>query len=143
MRISTLLRRVAASEYYISMEADMDSSQISGMMVTYEAVIGVLAIVGIVAMWKLFMKAGQPGWAAIIPIYDLIIYLKVINRPWWWIFLLLIPGVNIVILFIMSFNFGKSFGKGGAFSFFLLIVLSVIGYLILAFGKSEYKKIER
>jgi hypothetical protein len=107
------------------------------------ALSGILAIVGIVAMWKLFMKAGQPGWAAIIPIYNIIVFLKVINRPWWWLILMLIPIVNIVILIIVTIDMGKSFGKGGAWSFFLLLVLSIIGYLILAFGKSEYKKIER
>ena len=104
---------------------------------------GVLAIVGIVAMWKLFLKAGQPGWAAIIPVYNLLVFLRVVNRQWWWILLLLIPIVNIVLGIILIFDLGKSFGKGGAWSFFLLLILSVIGYLILAFGKSEYKKIER
>ena len=94
-------------------------------------------------MWKLFLKAGQPGWAAIIPVFNVIVLLRVVNRPWWWLLLMLIPIVNIVLIIIVIFNLGKSFGKGGAWSFFLILVLSVIGYLILAFGKSEYKKIER
>jgi hypothetical protein len=112
------------------------------MMPVY-ALSGILAIVGIVAMWKLYAKAGQPGWAAIIPIYNIIVLLKIINRPWWWLLLMFIPFVNIVILIIVIFNLGASFGKSGAWSFFLLLVLSIIGFLILAFGKSEYKKIER
>jgi hypothetical protein len=121
----------------------MENQAIQTMSTTVSAVGGILAIIGIVAAWKLFAKAGQPGWAAIIPIYNIIVFLKIINRPWWWLLLLCIPIVDIVILFIISFDLGKSFGKGGAWSFFLLIVLSIIGYLILAFGKSEYKKIER
>lgn len=121
----------------------MDSAALQQSMVTMYAISGILAIVGIVAMWKLFMKAGQPGWAAIIPIYNIIVFLKIINRPWWWLLLMLIPLVNVVILIIVTFNLGKSFGKSGVWSFFLLLILSVIGYLILAFGKSEYKKIER
>lgn len=104
---------------------------------------GVFAIIGIIAMWKLFSKAGQPGWAAIIPIYNLIVLLRIVNRPWWWLLLMLVPFVNIVIAFIVIFDLGKSFGKSGVWSFFLLIVLSVIGILILAFGKSQYKRIER
>jgi uncharacterized membrane protein len=104
---------------------------------------GILSLIGVVAMWKLFLKAGQPGWAAIIPIYNFIVFLRVVNRAWWWLLLMLIPIVDIVILIIVIIDFGKSFGKGGARSFLLLLVLSVIGYLILAFGKSEYKKIER
>ncbi len=104
---------------------------------------GIIGLIGLIAIWKIFTKAGQPGWAAIIPIYNFIVYLKIVNRPWWWILLLLIPIVNIVIMFIVIFDFGKSFGKSGVWSFFLLIVLNIIGYLILAFGKSSYKKIER
>jgi hypothetical protein len=115
----------------------------SGALTSIYIVSGILAIVGIVAMWVLFAKAGKPGWAAIIPIYNVIVFLQIINRPWWWILLILIPIVDVVILIIMIFDLGKSFGKGGAWSFFLLLVLSIIGYLILAFGKSQYKKIER
>jgi hypothetical protein len=137
-------RRVAAGKDRFVVEDLMDySSQALQVSMTLYAIVGVLAIVGIVAMWKLFSKAGQPGWAAIIPIYNVIVFLKVVNRPWWWLLLFLIPLVDIVLLFIVMFDLGKSFGKGGAWSFFLLIVLSIIGYLILAFGKSEYKKIER
>jgi hypothetical protein len=120
----------------------MDQSTLQIMGVMY-AITGVLAVIGIVAGWKLFVKAGQPGWAVIIPIYNIIVFLKIVNRPVWWIILMFIPIVNIVILIILAIDLGKSFGKGGAWSFFLLIVLSVIGYLILAFGASEYKKIER
>jgi hypothetical protein len=104
---------------------------------------GIFGIVGIVAMWIIFNKAGQPGWAAIVPIYNVIVLLRVVNRPWWWILLMLIPLVNIVLMIIVIFDFGKSFGKSGAWSFFLLLLLSIIGMLILAFGKSEYKKITR
>jgi hypothetical protein len=131
-------------ERYHYAEVFMNSStQALQMVGPMYAISGILAIIGIVAMWKLFAKAGQPGWAAIIPIYNIIVFLKVVNSPWWWLLLMLIPIVNIVLLIIVSLDFGKSFGKGGAWSFFLLIVLSIIGYLILAFGKSEYKKIER
>jgi hypothetical protein len=128
---------------YRRKEVSMDYSSAMKVMGPVYAISGVLAIVGIVAMWKVFMKAGQPGWAAIIPIYNVIIFLKIIGRPWWWLLLMLIPFVNIVILVIATLNMGKAFGKGGAWSFFLLLVLSIIGYLILAFGKSEYKRIER
>jgi hypothetical protein len=121
----------------------MDSAALQQSMSLMYGISGILAIVGIVAMWKLYAKAGQPGWAAIIPIYNIIVLLKIINRPWWWLLLMLVPFVNIVILIIVIFNLGASFGKSGAWSFFLLLILSIIGFLILAFGKSEYKKIER
>src|SRR6478672_11028022 len=49
----------------------------------------------IVALWKVYAKAGEPGWAAIIPIYNIIVLLRIAGKPWWWILLLLIPLVNI------------------------------------------------
>ena len=122
-------------------EASLESAM-GALMWTY-AVGGVVGIVALIAMWRIFTKAGKPGWAAIVPIYNVIVLLQVVNRPWWWLLLMLIPFVNIVILFIVTFDLGKSFGKGGAFSFFLLILLSLVGYCILGFGKSEYQRIER
>jgi Family of unknown function (DUF5684) len=101
-------------------------------------IIGVLwAVLLIVALWKVFIKAGQPGWAAIIPIYDWIVLLRVIGRPWWWLLLLLIPFVNIVILIIMMLNLAKSFGRGAGFGIGLILFPAIWG-LILAFGSSKY-----
>jgi hypothetical protein len=125
-------------DYYTSL-----MTETMNQMAWVYPVSGVLAIIGIIAMWIIFTKAGQPGWAAIIPIYNIIVLLRVVNRPWWWILLMLIPIVNIVLVIIVIFDLGKSFGKSGAWSFFLLLILSIIGMLILAFGKSEYKKIAR
>ena len=56
----------------------------------------IFAVIAIAIMWKVNTKAGQPGWAAIIPIYNLIVMLRLASKPWWWIFLLLIPLVNII-----------------------------------------------
>jgi hypothetical protein len=67
------------------------------------------------SLWKVFTKAGQPGWAAIVPIYNIIVWLRIIGRPWWWILLLVIPIVNIVVLFIVSIDLAKSFGRSTAF----------------------------
>jgi len=91
----------------------------------------------IVALWKVFTKAGQPGWAAIIPIYDWLVLLRVIGRPWWWFLLLLIPFVNIVILIIMMLDLAKSFGRGVGFGIGLILFPAIWG-LILAFGSSQY-----
>src|SRR5438105_12218673 len=61
-------------------------------------IVGLLiALLLIVAMWKVFTKAGQPGWASIIPIYNLYIWCKIVGRPGWWILLMLIPCVNIIV----------------------------------------------
>src|SRR5690348_14170664 len=72
-------------------------------------------ILMIAAWWKIFTKAGQPGWASIIPIYNLYVWCKIVGRPWWWILLMLIPFVNFIILIILIIDLAKSFGKGVGF----------------------------
>src|SRR5262249_50641242 len=74
-------------------------------------------ILMIAAWWKIFTKAGQPGWACIIPIYNLYVWCKIVGRPWWWILLMLIPFVNFIILIILMIDLAKSFGKGVGFGF--------------------------
>lgn len=97
-----------------------------------------VAVIAIIAMWKIFAKAGKPGWAAIIPIYNIIIMLEIIGRPWWWLLLMFIPFVNIVISVVVAIDLGKAFGKDPVFSVILLWFFSIIGYLILGFGKDKY-----
>jgi len=107
-----------------------------GMMTLVWLAIIVLVIIG---GWKVFVKAGQPGWAIIIPFYNLYILLKIAGRPGWWLILYLIPLVNIVISIIVAIDIAKSFGQSAVFGFFLLWLLSGIGYLVLGFGNYSYK----
>ena len=95
------------------------------------------AILVIAAYWKIFVKAGQPGWAAIIPIYNILVLLRVVGRPWWWLLLMLVPFLNLVILIIVLYDLSKSFGHGLGFTLGL-IFLNVIFFLILGFGGSQY-----
>ncbi|HLZ10909.1 MAG TPA: DUF5684 domain-containing protein [Chloroflexota bacterium] len=89
------------------------------------------------AFWTLFVKAGRPGWGAIIPIYNLYLLLKVAGRPGWWLILFLIPLVNIIIAVIVWLDIARSFGRGTGFGIGL-IFLSGIFVPILAFGESRY-----
>lgn len=98
----------------------------------------IITIVMVVALWKIFTKAGQPGWAAIIPIYNVIVLLQIVGRPLWWIVLLFIPVVNFVIAIIMAIDLAKSFGKGAGFGVGLAL-LNIIFYPILAFGDAKYE----
>lgn len=91
----------------------------------------------IICYWKIFTKAGKPGWAAIIPIYNVIVLLEIIGKPWWWLLLLLIPFVNIIFMIWMINLLSKSFGKGVGFTIGL-IILSIIFVPILAFGAAKY-----
>jgi hypothetical protein len=97
-----------------------------------------VALLLIVAMWKVFTKAGQPGWASIIPIYNLYIWCKIVGRPGWWIILLLIPFVNIIVGIILCIDMAKSFGKGVGFGIGLAL-LGIIFWPILGFGSAQYQ----
>ncbi len=100
----------------------------------------VLAIVVfiIAAMWKVFVKAGHPGWAAIVPIYNLVVLLKIAGRPVWWIILFFVPLVSIVIAILVSIDVAKHFGKGTGFGVGLAF-LGFIFYPLLAWGDAQYK----
>ncbi|WP_053720250.1 DUF5684 domain-containing protein [Saccharothrix sp. NRRL B-16348] len=99
----------------------------------------VIGILLIAAMWKVYAKAGQPGWAAIIPIYNIYVQLKIVGRPGWWLILFLIPFVNIVITLIVAIDMAKSFGKGSGFGVAGLWLFGFVGYPILAFGDATYR----
>src|SRR6059036_3165078 len=93
-------------------------------------------ILMIAAWWKIFSKAGQPGWAAIIPIYNWIVWCKIVGRPAWWVLLLLICFP--IFFIILSIDLAKSFGKGVGFAIGL-ILLSIIFFPILGFGSATYQ----
>ncbi len=97
----------------------------------------VVGLIGLVAMWKVFTKAGKPGWAVLIPVYNLVVLLEIVGRPIWWIILMFIPLVNFVIMFILAFDLAKSFGKGAGFALGL-IFLNLIFFLIMGFGSAQY-----
>jgi hypothetical protein len=97
----------------------------------------ILTILMIFALWIIYTKAGKPGWACIIPIYNLIVLLEIVGKPWWWFLLMLIPVVNVVIAVIVYHNLSLSFGKGAGFTAGL-IFLSIIFFPILAFGDAKY-----
>ena len=91
----------------------------------------------IASMWTIFTKAGQPGWASIIPIYNIIVLVKIVGKPLWWIALYIIPVVNIVFLIWTINMLSKSFGKDEGFTVGLLL-LGIVFYPILAFGEAKY-----
>jgi hypothetical protein len=95
-------------------------------------------ILVIASLWVVFTKAGKPGWAAIVPIYNVIVMLEIVGKPMWWILLLLIPLVNIVIAIMLAIEMAKSFGKGTGFGIGLAL-LPFIFYPILAFGAATYQ----
>jgi Family of unknown function (DUF5684) len=92
----------------------------------------------IVSMWRIFDKAGQPGWAAIIPIYNLYVLLKVAGRPGWWLLLCLIPVVNLLVMLVVDIDVARRFGKTAAFGVGMWLLFFIF-YPILAFGDARYQ----
>ncbi|PRY43901.1 DUF5684 domain-containing protein [Umezawaea tangerina] len=116
-----------------------DNTSVDSSAFVFPTIVGGLfGILAIVALWKIFTKAGKPGWAAIIPFYNIYTMLKVAGRPGWWLILYIIPIVNIIISIVVAIDLAKSFGKSGVFGFFGLWMFSIIGYLMLAFGNANY-----
>lgn len=114
-----------------------DPSAFAALGIGYIVVMLLLAAFFIACYWKIFTKAGQPGWAAIVPFYNLYVMLQIVGRPGWWIILMLIPCVNIVIMILLYLDLARVFGKSSGFAIGL-ILLSVIFIPILAFGDAEY-----
>ena len=108
---------------------------IGGMMLLFWLAIVVVAIVG---MWKVFTKAGQPGWACIIPIYGTLVLLRIIGKPWWWLLMMIIPFVNIIYAIWAVNLLSKSFGKSEGYTVGM-IFLPFIFYPMLGFGSAEYQ----
>ena len=91
-----------------------------------------VSVVEIVGAWFMFQKAGEPGWAAIIPIYNYLIAIKIAGKQWWYILLMLIPVVNLIIYIMILVGLSKSFGKGTGFTvglfFFRFVFIPILGF---------------
>jgi hypothetical protein len=96
-----------------------------------------LTVVVIAGMWMAFEKAGEPGWGAIVPIYNIYLITKIAGKEWWWMLLCFIPIVSIVIIIILMIEVAKNFGKGAGFG----IGLALLGFVfwpILGFGTAQF-----
>lgn len=111
----------------------------SSLPIVFALISLAVAIFMIAALWKVFTKAGRPGWAAIIPIYNLYVELKIVGRPGWWLILFIIPFVNIIVSLIVAVDLAKSFGKGAGFGVVGLWLFGIIGYPVLGFGSATYR----
>lgn len=97
----------------------------------------VVVVAMVAAMWKLFAKAGQPGWAALIPFYNYVVMFRITSRSPWWVLGMFVPFLNIFVAIRLVFDLAKSFGRGIGFGFGLLFLFPIF-VLILAFGDAQY-----
>ena len=103
------------------------------IMVVYLAII----VLMIASQWKIFQKAGHPGWACLVPIYNIYILLKIVGKPTWWMIMFIIPVLNIIFLIWTTNMLSKSFGKDEKFTIGLLL-LGFVFYPMLGFGDAVY-----
>ncbi|RNC66710.1 MAG: signal peptidase I [Desulfuromonadales bacterium] len=103
-------------------------------------VIGMILVVLVllVSFWKIYEKAGEPGWASLIPIYNLFVLVKIAGKPWWWFLLMFVPVVGIIISILVYIALAARFGKGVLYGLGLLF-LGFIFIPMLAFDKSVYQ----
>jgi hypothetical protein len=98
--------------------------------------IALIAVI-LVAYWQMFTKAGQPGWASLIPVYNIVKLLHITGRSGWWILGMFVPLLNVFVFIRLVFDLAGAFGRGIGFGFGLLL-LSPIFIPLLAFGNSRY-----
>jgi len=97
----------------------------------------VVGVFMVAAMWRVFTKAGHPGWGVLIPFYNVVLMLRIAGKPGWWLIFFFIPVINLVVQIVMTIDIARNFGRSGWFAAGL-IFLPIIFFPILAFGESVY-----
>jgi hypothetical protein len=133
-----MILQTLATTYVVTDYSDTTTELSSGALFGFGLLALVVLIIMIASMWRIFTKAGRPGWAAIIPIYNTLQLIWTAGKPWWWILLFIIPFVNLIAMIIIFYNLAKAFGKGVGYTL-LFIFLPIIGYPMLAWGDATYK----
>lgn len=108
-----------------------------GTIIMFIGIVLAIMVFLIAAMWKVFTKAGQPGWAAIIPIYNIYIMTKIAGKPGIWTLFFFIPLLNLIFMIWLYNMISKSFGKDEAFTVGL-VLLGIVFWPILGFGSAKY-----
>ena len=114
--------------------AGMLGALIVAMLVTVLVAWAVVAVAG----WKIFQKAGIEGWKALIPFYSTYLLLEVAGYNGWFVLLSFVPYASIVVAVLLALGLAKNFGKSVLFAIFGLLIFSIVGYLMLAFGSDKY-----
>jgi Family of unknown function (DUF5684) len=123
---------------FLAQETEYSYSTSGHVSPVFWIIYAAVMLLMIAGMWKVFSKAGQPGWAVLIPIYNLYVLCKVAGRPGWWLLLMFIPFVNLIIIIVLDIDIAKNFGKGAGFGIGLLL-LPFIFFPVLGFGSAQYQ----
>jgi hypothetical protein len=96
-------------------------------------------VVAMAGTWRVYEKAGQPGWASLVPIYNIIVLLRIAGERWWCILLFMIPGVNAAVYLLLCIDVARQFGKSFLFGLGLCWA-GALFFPILGFGSAQYRK---
>ncbi len=124
-------------DYEMSYDSAVAASALGAIFGTVMIICLIMSIISIIAMWRLFTKAGKPGWASLIPIYNMVVLFQISGMSPWLILLILVPFANLIIQIMLYINLAKAYGKGTGFAVGL-IFLNPIFMLILGLGSSKY-----
>lgn len=122
-------------------EQQVQQTEVSPLLYVLLGVYVLIAVVEVAALWRVFSKAGRPGWGALIPIYNIYLLTKIAGRPGWWVLLYFIPFVNFIVHVIVSLELAKAFGRSTAFGLIGLWLFSPVGIPILGFGRSVHRPV--
>jgi len=123
-------------DFMVLAQSSGDAGAVVGFLVSqiiYLA-IGILALAG---LWMVFVKMGEPGWKAIIPLYNIYVMLEKVGKPAWWLILFFIPFVNLIAGFLVFQEIAEGFGKGTGFAVGMLL-LGFIFFPLLGFGDAQW-----
>lgn len=123
---------------YVTSGVSTGSSVFAGLLLIIYLISIIGSLISFIAMWKIFTKAGKPGWAVIVPIYNIVVLFEIIELEWWHVLIaLFVPFAVFIYIIIIDIKLAKVFGKGTGFTL-LLIFIPVVGQLMLAFGNATY-----
>ena len=105
-----------------------------GMIIAMAVISSIIGLIMVISLWKVFTKCGKEGWAAIIPIYNIVVMTQICELPTWYVLLMFVPFANFFVLWKLAEGFTKLFNKDDGFKF-LMFFLPVVGYPMLGFGK--------
>jgi hypothetical protein len=129
---------IGSSAWILAQQATPDGAEGLGIGILLFQL--ALAIAVLAGLWKVFEKAGKPGWAALIPIYNLFVYAEIAGKPIWWAILLFIPCANLIVWILLSIGVAKNFGKSEVYGIGLGL-LSFIFLPLLGFSNAKYRKV--
>lgn len=117
-----------------------DQSMYQGGFGLYTIFYLAILVIFFAADWKIFTKAGKPGWYSLIPIYNMYKFFEISGLNGWWVLAFFVPFLNIFAYFYLAINLAHAFGKSTAYGIVLLAIFGIIGHLMLGFGSAQYQR---